>query len=345
MRITILWSSLASYSVAFFKDLSLQGCRIQLIFQPIETDAPYQPFDLSFCQMVLEDSIDVKLNLELLVRDFNPACILMSSWCFPHFMRLTKKLRKNSVYVVSAMDNQWRGTFRQYFGVVSSSILLKPSIDNFLVSGDRQAFFANKLGYKDVMYGYGAAETSRFFCDIPIWKRSKNFLFVGRLVPVKGIKELVQAYIAYRERVKDPWGLKVVGAGPLADLFSDVPGIDLLGFVQPTNLPDLMHEARCFVLPSLWEQWGVVLHEATAGGLPVIATYPCGAITMFARDGINGYIVPPQSPNLTKAMVRISTASQEVLERMSATSSTLAELWNPTMLAKYFIDKVNYFIG
>jgi hypothetical protein len=60
------------------------------------------------------------------------------------------------------MDNQWRGTFRQYFGVVSSSILLKPSIDNFLVSGDRQAFFANKLGYKDVMYGYGAAETTVF---------------------------------------------------------------------------------------------------------------------------------------------------------------------------------------
>lgn len=345
MKITILWSGLASYSVAFFKELSLQGCSIQLIFQPIEANAPYQPFDLSFCKVVLEDSTDVKKNLESLVRDFNPTCILMSSWCFPHFMRLSRKLRNKSIYVVSSMDNQWRGTIRQYLGVASSSIFLKPSIDTFFVSGDRQALFANKLGYKDLIYGYGAAETNRFFCDIPIWKRSKNFLYLGRLVPVKGIKELAQAYITYRERVKNPWGLKVAGTGPLADLLSNVPGVDLLGFVQPASLPELMHEARCFVLPSLWEPWGVVLHEATAGGLPVIVTNPCGATTMFARDGVNGYVVPPQSHQITSAMVRISTASQEDMERMSATSSTLAGLWNPAMLSKYFIDKVKDLIG
>jgi glycosyltransferase involved in cell wall biosynthesis len=184
----------------------------------------------------------------------------------------------------------------------------------------------------------------QFFCDIPIWKRSKNFLYVGRLVPVKGIKELVQAYTP-SGGVKDPWGLKVAGAGPLADMFSDVPGVDLLGFVQPANLPELMHEARCLVLPSLWEPWGVVLHEATAAGLPVIATYPCGAIAMFVRDGVNGYVVSPQPQHLTRAMVRISTASQDALERMSATSSTLAELWNPAMLSRYFIGKTKNLIG
>lgn len=343
MKITILWSSLASYSVAFFKELALQGCSIQLIYQPIESDAPYQVFDLSFCKMALEDSED--MNIESLVGDYNPACIFMSSWCYPKFMRLTKNLREKGVYVISGMDNQWHGTLKQRLGVMSSRLFLKPSIDTFFVPGDRQAYFASKLGYKDVLYGLYAADIDKFACDIPIWERSKNFLFIGRLLSVKGVEELVQAYIAYREQVKKPWGLKVAGTGPLGELLRDVPGVDLLGFVQPANLPELMHEARCFVLPSLWEPWGVVLHEATAAGLPVIATYPCGAITMFARDGVNGYIVPPQPKQLTKAMVRVSTASQEVLERMSATSSTLAELWNPAMLAKYFIDNIKYLIG
>ena len=345
MKITILWSGLASYSVAFFKELSLQGCSIQLIFQPIDADALYQPFDLSFCQMILEDSIDVRMNIESLVRDFNPACILMSSWCFPHYMHLTKKLRRNSIYVVSAMDNQWRGTIRQYFGVVSSSIFLKPSIDTFLVSGDRQALFANKLGYQDLMYGYGAADIKRFICDIPIGQRHENFLFIGRLIKIKGITELARAYMNYREQMKEPWGLKVSGSGPLMELLKGMPGVDLLGFVQPANVPKLMSQARCFILPSRWEQWGVVLHEATAAGLPVIATYPCGSTTMFARDGVNGYVVPPKSQHLTKAMVRVSTASQTVLERMSIASSTLAKLWDPAKLAENFLSNINDCIG
>lgn len=344
MKITILWSSLASYSVAFFKGLALQGCSIQLIYQPIEADSPYQPFDLSFCKVALQDSEDINMNLESLVGDFNPSCILMSSWGFPNFMRMAKKARKKGVYVIAGMDNQWHGTLKQHLGVISSKLYLKTSIDTLLVAGDRQAYFARKLGYKDVLYGLYAADIDKFTCDIPIWERSKNFLFIGRLMSVKGVEELVQAYIIYREQVKNPWGLKVAGTGPLAELLRGVAGVDLLGFVQPANLPKIMHEARCFVLPSLWEPWGVVLHEATAAGLPVIATYPCGSTTMFARDGVNGYVVPPQSQHLTKAMVRISTASQEDLERMSSTSSRLAELWNPAMLAKYFVDNIKYFI-
>jgi glycosyltransferase involved in cell wall biosynthesis len=88
----------------------------------------------------------------------------------------------------------------------------------------------------------------------------------------------------------------------------------------------------------------VVIHEAAAAGLPIIATYPCGATTMFVRDGVNGYIVSPKPQQLTWAMVRISAASQTVLERMSTTSFTLAELWNPAKLAEYFIDRIGDFI-
>ena len=197
-------------------------------------------------------------------------------------MKLTKYLRKERIYVISAMDNQWRGAFRQYIGILSSKFFLKPSIDTFFVSGDRQAYFAHKLGYKDVVYGYAVAETNRFSCDIPIWQRQKNFLFIGRLIQIKGIMELAKAYLDYRKQIMEPWGLKVAGIGPLRELLTGMPGVDLLGFVQPANLPALMQEARCFILPCLREPWGVVLHEATAASLPVIATYPCGAITMFA---------------------------------------------------------------
>ena len=340
MKITILWSSLASYSVAFFKELALKGCSIQLIYQPTERKTPYKVFDLSFCEEALEDSGQVKSNLDSIIDDFHPSCILMSSWAFPHFMRLTKKARKKGIYVISTIDHQWYGTIKQHIGVILSRIFLKPSIDKFLVAGDRQAHFARKLGYSDVLSGLYAADVNNFTCDVPIWQRSAYFLFIGRLVAIKGIEELAGAYLAYRGQVKKPWGLKIAGSGPLEYLLRRIPGIELLGFIQPAGVPELMRGARCFVLPSRWEPWGVVIHEAAAAGLPIIATYPCGATTMFVRDGDNGYVVPPKKEHLTKAMVRVSGAPEAELNHMSTTSSTLAKLWSPDKLANYFIEEV-----
>ncbi|MDM8548995.1 glycosyltransferase family 4 protein [Desulfobacterales bacterium HSG2] len=339
MKITILWSSLASYSVAFFKELAItQNCRLQLIYQGTKSDAPYKKFDLAFCHEALQDSRNLKL--EKLVTDFSPDCVLMCSWSFPHFMRITRKLRRQGVFVVSGMDNQWHGTIKQRLGVLSSRWFLKPSIDTFLVAGDRQAYFARKLGYDNVLYGYASAEVNRFITDLSINERPKNFLFVGRLISVKGVKNLTLAYRNYRKQTADPWGLQIVGTGELQYLLENVQGVKLLGFVQPDQLPVIMQNASCFVLPSFWEPWGVVIHEATASGLPVIATYPCGAVTAFVRDGVNGYLIPPRPEPLADAMLRISTCDDTELEQMSQASLTLAKLWTPQKLAEYFVASV-----
>ncbi len=340
MNLTILWSSLASYSVSFFKELARQGCNIQLVFQPIDSGAPYNHFDLSFCNIALEDSASIKHDLYSMVRNFKPDCILMSSWCFPHFMKIAKSMRKENVYVVSAMDNQWHGNIKQYIGIMTSRFFLKPSIDTFLVSGDRQAYFARKLGYEHVLYGLYAADIRQFASNVSINQRSKNFLFVGRLTQEKGIDDLVKAYIAYRDLVDDPWGLIVVGTGPLGKSFQGIKGISLQGFVQPGRLPALMNDARCFILPSRWEPWGVAIHEAAAAGLPVIATYACGASSMVVRDGLNGFIVSPNHKHIANAMVRITKTSGCNIDKMSNISTVLAGLWSPDMLAHYFIDSI-----
>lgn len=341
MKITILWSSLSSYSVAFFRELSdAQHCQLQLIYQSPKSEAPYNQFDLKFCYQALQDSPSLKGKLDRLVFDFAPECVLMSSWPFKHFMKLTKKLRKQGVLVISSMDNQWRGTVKQRLGILLSRWFLKHSIDTFLVAGDRQADFARKLGYDNVLYGLYAGEVERFISDIPIGERPKYFLFVGRLVHVKGVRNLIKAYKSYREQSSAPWGLKIAGDGELRYLLEEVPGVEHLCFVQPDRMPEVMQNASCFVLPSLWEPWGVVIHEAASSGLPIIATYPCGATTTFVRDGVNGYIIPPRSKFLVEAMLRISTCDDTELELMSQKSLVLAKLWTPRKLAAYFVTSV-----
>ena len=346
MKITILWSSLSSYSVAFFRELvDSQNCRLQLIYQSPKRETPYNQFDLQFCYEALQDSPNLKGRLDKLVFDFAPDYVLMSSWPFKHFMQLTKKLRRQGVFVISAMDNSWQGTIKQRLGVLSSRWFLKPSIDTFLVAGDRQADFARKLGYDNLLYGLYAGEVDRFISDTPINERPKCFLFVGRLMPVKGVKNLIKAYKLYRERSSDPWGLKIAGEGELKYLLEGVPGVEYLHFVQPDKMPMVMQGSSCFVLPSLWEQWGVVIHEAASAGLPIIATYPCGAITTFVRDGVNGYIIPPRSKPLVETMLKISTCTNAELERMSQYSVVLAKLWTPHKLAEYFVTSVARFMS
>jgi glycosyltransferase involved in cell wall biosynthesis len=341
MKITILWSSLAGYSVAFFRELAEnQNCRIQLIFQPVKNEAPYNGFDLSFCDIALEDSPAIKKRLENLVSDFKPDCVLMSSWGFPQYMNLCKKLRKQNVYVISSMDNQWNSSFKQWIGVFTSKFFLKPSIDTFLVTGDRQANFARKLGYDDVLYGYAAADVDKFQVDRSGEDWPRSFLFIGRLIPIKGIDLLVRAYKKYRNLSKRPWDLKIVGTGPLRSLLDGVPGVKYFGFIQPKHIPSIMKESGCLVLSSLFENWGVVIHEACAAGLPVIASYNCGAITYYLRDGVNGYIVSPNEENVTEAMIKISELSYTDLDKMSRVSHQLAKLWTPRTLAEYFKSSV-----
>ena len=217
----------------------------------------------------------------------------MSSWGFPHYMRIAKKLRNNGSYIVSAMDNQWRGTIKQWLGVASSRWFLKRSIDTFLVAGDRQASFARKLGFDDVMYGCYAADIEKYHLEKTLSKRDKNFLYIGRLLKIKGIDILIDAYKTYRDAVDTPWGLIIAGTGEMESIGKGISGIQHLGFIPPAQLPLTMESARCLILPSRFEQWGVVIHEATAAGLPIISSHACGAVTTFVRDGVNGYIVPP----------------------------------------------------
>ena len=340
MRITILWSALAPYSVAFFKELAFfKDCRIQLVCFPPGQFAPYLQFNTEFCEQFLDARLPFT-ELAQKVGTFNPDIVLMSSWNFRDYRRLSRSLRRQGVFVVAAMDNQWRGRLRQYIGVGASRWLLKPCIDTFLVAGDRQAEFARRLGYAQVMHGLYAADVDRFISPTRASERPGAFLYVGRMLHVKGFDLLLAAYRQYREQTPAPWDLVVAGTGELQAAAQEVEGTRHLGFVQPEALPAVMHAARCLVAPSRFEQWGVVIHEAAAAGLPVIATSACGAITAFVRDGVNGFIVSARAGSIADAMRRISMRPPSEIDRMGEFSTTLAKLWNPKMLADYFIHNL-----
>lgn len=122
--------------------------------------------------------------------------------------------------------------------------------------------------------------------------------FVKHLKTRYGLRSLIEAFAIVAAHHPDP-RLIVVGEGPLRDRISkwlrrkDISDrVDLLGAVNHDDLPPLMDSFDILVNPSLSESFGVVILEASACGLPVVATR-VGGTSETVVDGVTGYLVSP----------------------------------------------------
>lgn len=336
IKILLLWAPLADYMVACLKELSLnENLELHIVYQFGDANAPYNPFDLSFCKTIIPYNSYTSRELFHICTNLKPHFIMMSSWNYPIYMLISRNCKKCGTYVLSMFDGQWTGSFKQVLGRMISFVFLKPSISNFFVPGDRQVLLSRNLGYKSPYMGYYSANTKGFSYEITERVLPKKFTFIGRIVANKGIDILVNAYKKYRIQAKEPWDLDIYGKGNLEYLFDGIEGVRVMEFQQPDKIPAVLVNSGCFILPSYYEPWGVVIHEAAMAGLPIIASYKAGAITYFVRDGQNGFIINPDEGSLLEAMLTISALSEKELTNMSVTSKKLGLLWTTEKWAEY----------
>jgi phosphatidylinositol alpha 1,6-mannosyltransferase len=138
-----------------------------------------------------------------------------------------------------------------------------------------------------------------------------TFLYVGRLAHEKNVEQIVEAYrLALPDLPPDGTRLVIAGAGPREATLRAAapPGVTFLGYLdRRTELPALYASADAFVFASLTETLGLVVLEAMASGLPVIAT-PAGGVGDHLRDGENGIAYPANDTRaFADAMVALAT--------------------------------------
>jgi glycosyltransferase involved in cell wall biosynthesis len=343
-RITILWQYLTGYAASGFHALVEQGHDVRLIHQEAIPEPPYcAPFDDAELTKGIESiSWKGQPDQALVLREleaFQPEVILINSWHIPAYMKAGRRWKGRALRVV-VMDHQWHGTPRQWFGRMISRFYLQPALDAALLPGDEQAVFARHLGFeqREIIVGMNTCD-STFFTG-PQDPPRDAFLFAGRLVDTKGIDVLAAAYRAYRDQVPDPWPLKVVGIGPMDAELEAIEGVELLGFVRPEDLPPVMAETGCLLLPSRFEPWGVVIQEAAASGQPVICTHTCGAASRLVLDGYNGRVIAPDRPDeLVQAMRWVHDLSPERRREMSGRSVELAKQYTPQRWAEHLVER------
>jgi glycosyltransferase involved in cell wall biosynthesis len=209
-------------------------------------------------------------------------------------------------------------------GCVEASILTAPNaVDN--------SFFATRA---ESTIGHAAEFRDRL--KLP----SRFILFVGRLVPEKGVFDLLEAYAKLESGLRSEVGLVFAGDGASREELAQQakrisPGtVCFPGFAQREDLAGLYALAECLVLPTHSDPWGLVVNEAMACGLPIIVTSVAGCAADLVEDGWNGFVAPPRDSEKLSVAINALVRQPGLRQRMSAHSLERIRSYSPEACAE-----------
>ena len=261
--------------------------------------------------------------------DWRPDLYISAGWIKPGFLELAKRFHAQGTRTVMLADTYWRGTWRQWANLLVGRFAIVPLFDFAWGAGKPQASYMRRIGFpKDrIRTGMVTADTTKFAAlyapDRDPWPHT--FLYIGRYVPVKNMRRMERAFLKALERMPgSDWRLCCIGGGPLWDERTQHPRIEHLGYKSPQEIQRFIPQAGAFVLPSVFEPWGVVVQEAAQMGLPLLCSNTVQATTAFLEPGKNGFTFDPLDENaIAEALCRAMALPDDALRAMGRESHRL----------------------
>lgn len=235
---------------------------------------------------------------------FRPDVALVYGYQDPVLLALAVLLRARGTVVLSMNDSKFDDYGRRVLREGLKSLFLVP-YHGILAATPRAADYARFMGKRRVELYACAIDTARVaagavraFTETAFPDR--YFLAVARFVPKKNHMALLDLYEAWLARTARPRRLKLVGYGELeGEIAARIAGSGLLsrhvtveGYRPAREMPALMGGALGLLLPSVEEQFGIVVTEALSCGIPAVISPACGA-TLLVEDFVNGFVIEP----------------------------------------------------
>jgi len=200
-----------------------------------------------------------------------------------------------------------------------------------ITNGEDGARYIRRFGFEDERITRAPYTTDiRPFLDLPLERPpspSLRVLFVGSLSERKAPDLLIDAAAKAATSFRSI-SLTFVGDGPLRLYLqtrkrSPSPHVNVrfAGNVPYEELPRWYGNADILAFPTLGDEWGLVVNEALAAGLPVLGSSQSQAVEELVRDGSNGWVFTPTSANaLAAALSRAMSVRRAELARMRTTA-------------------------
>jgi glycosyltransferase involved in cell wall biosynthesis len=325
-RVAILTVFVNPYRYPLFKSLESLVQELQILCSAPEDEAgrPW-PAEYSELPMALQKGIIWRLKRKhhkgfivpyclyfptdtiQRLRAFRPDVVISGEFGFRTLQALRyKKLRPSTKLIiwgtVSETSEKSRGLIRRCFRK-----WLLPKADAVFVNGESGARYLTSFGLaQDRIFSITPSCTMSLFQgvqrEVPSCQ-SLRLVYVGQLIEQKGLipfiahlQRWLRAHPGHHVR------FKLVGDGPMRsalECLSTDTGLKLevVGNVPYQDVREHYVDADVFVFPSFDDEWGLVVNEALASGLPVLGSTGSQAVEILVRDRINGWLFEPHQSN------------------------------------------------
>lgn len=260
------------------------------------------------------------LGISRQLNRLDPDIVLSKSWNpFTLEPLLWKRLRRRR-FVMWSESTRFSGLLR---GRVSTAIRrsILAQVDWFVTCGSQATAFLLDLGVdrrRIITACLTSGLTERALASnaweaaAPAAETGPRFLFVGRLIPLKRPFLLLEAFERALAELPSAT-LTIVGEGLLREEIAQIAGrlgdrVRMLGWAEGPELSERYREADVLVIPSVREVWGLVVNEALAHGLYVIATDQVGSAYDLLDDASGAMVPADDVAALATAMLRAGSA-------------------------------------
>jgi glycosyltransferase involved in cell wall biosynthesis len=365
-RLVVVTEIIAPYRIAVFNALAQHvGIDLKVIFLS-ETDPTLRQWrvfkdEIRFSYEVLPSwrfraggsHFLLNAKLSACLHEFSPEAIICGGYNYVASWQAQMWARRRRVRFVLWSESNKQDARGQRKSVEFLKAYFRKRCDGFVVPGKSAFEYLRLLGAPEekIFAAPDAVDNAFFAAQAEEAKRQpaafreklglprRFILFVGRLVPEKGVFELLEAYAKLEGGLRAEVGLMFVGDGVSGDDLEQQakrisPGaVYFPGFAQREDLAGLYALAEVLVLPTHSDPWGLVVNEAMACGLPIIVSSVAGCAADLVEDGWNGYVVPPRDSEKLSVAINALVRQPELKQRMSARSSERIRNYSPEACA------------
>jgi 1,2-diacylglycerol 3-alpha-glucosyltransferase len=366
LRVLILSEIISPYRIPVFNALAVHdGIDLHVVFLA-ETDPGLRHWrvykdEIRFSYEILrsrrlhigQGNFLLNWGLKPALRDFSPHTLICGGYNYPaSWQALVWSYRHGCQFILWSESNSHDARARRPWIEFLKSRFLE-HCDGFVVPGRASREYLESLGqgHKNIFTAPNAVDNDWFgnsasrlpTNEIEFRKKfelpSRYVLFVGRMIPEKGVFDLLEAYGKLGPDLRSNVGLVFAGEGVSRKELERqsrelAPGtVRFPGFLQREELAPLYALADVLILPTHSDPWGLVVNEAMASGLPIIVSSAAGCSADLVLDGRNGFVVPPRNSERLSLAIETLLQNPQLRQEMSRESTARIRAHSPEACA------------
>lgn len=313
-----------------------------------------------------ERAVAATLALRNFLDNAQPDIVAIPGWGLPVSRKALSWSKRHSALAILMSESKRDDQRRSWWKEPIKSQCYVRRFDSALVGGNVHRDYLIGLGFprERIFLGYDVVD-NEYFADRAALARSDTsppqdrdrripirpfFLVVTRFIQRKNVVPLIHAFAAYHQQIgeEEAWELAICGSGEeefrirqaIAELNLE-RFVHLPGFVSYEQIGDWYGKASAFVHPALQEQWGLVVNEACAAGLPILCSQTVGARYDLVRENENGWLFNPESQEqITQALTRMHRLDRGARSLMGRSSQTIIASFSPQLFARGLLSAI-----